>query len=366
LLKSNRKMSSWDSYPSDYRSKEVHAALQALRAGESVSFVGLSGSGKSNLLGYLAARSPAPDCRLLLVDCNRLAEFTTSALFQLVRQGLGEALAPSAEALRLGEPAALDLAVGRQLQQLSALCLLFDRFDALAAPGAAAVYGNLRALRDAHKYALTYMIATRRPIPPHSELAELFYANTFWLGALSESDSRWNVARFADRRGLAWDESVTARIIDLSRGYPSLLRAVCEAYASGAPLEIAALADHPAVQRRLEEFWSDHPTDEELRLSGLSDHPLLNWGHSPSEVELNRLTAKEHLLWQVLQAHSGQVCDKDDLIRAVWPEDRIFERGVRDDSLAQLVRRLREKIEPDPSSPTHIHTVAGRGYRFTG
>ncbi|HLE30620.1 MAG TPA: helix-turn-helix domain-containing protein [Anaerolineales bacterium] len=39
-------------------------------------------------------------------------------------------------------------------------------------------------------------------------------------------------------------------------------------------------------------------------------------------------------------------------------------RGVRDDSLAQLVRRLREKIEPDPANPRHIHTVPGRGYRF--
>jgi DNA-binding winged helix-turn-helix (wHTH) protein len=49
----------------------------------------------------------------------------------------------------------------------------------------------------------------------------------------------------------------------------------------------------------------------------------------------------------------------------VWPEDRVFERGVRDDSLAQLVRRLREKIEPDPSAPRFILTVPGRGYRFS-
>jgi DNA-binding winged helix-turn-helix (wHTH) protein len=60
------------------------------------------------------------------------------------------------------------------------------------------------------------------------------------------------------------------------------------------------------------------------------------------------------------------VCDKDDLIRAVWPEDRIFERGVRDDSLAQLVRRLREKVETNPSAPRRIQTVAGRGYRLVG
>jgi two-component system KDP operon response regulator KdpE len=58
------------------------------------------------------------------------------------------------------------------------------------------------------------------------------------------------------------------------------------------------------------------------------------------------------------------VCEKDDLIQAVWPEDKIFEQGIRDDSLAQLVRRLRKKIEPDPASPRRIHTIPGRGYRF--
>jgi hypothetical protein len=357
-------MSSWDTYPSDYRSKEVQAAVQALRAGECVSFAGLSGSGKSNLLGFLAQRQPVEGCRMFLVDCNRLSEFTTPALFRLARQALGETVAPPDEAARLGEPAALEKAVERQLQETPALALLFDRFDALGAQVDRAIFGNLRALRDAHKYQLTYITATRRPMDPHSELAELFYANTLWLGALSESDARWNVARYAARKGLEWDQTATARILALARGYPSLLRAVCEAYAAGAALEAASLAGHPAVARRVEEFWSDHPTDEELRLCGLNDHPLLSLGRSPAQLDLSQLTAKEHLLWQYLQAHPGQVCDKDDLIRAVWPEDRIFERGVRDDSLAQLVRRLREKVEPDPSAPRHIQTIAGRGYRW--
>ncbi len=57
------------------------------------------------------------------------------------------------------------------------------------------------------------------------------------------------------------------------------------------------------------------------------------------------------------------MCEKDDLIRAVWPDEQVL-AGLRDDSLAQLVRRLREKIEADPSHPAHILTVPGRGYRY--
>ena len=70
------------------------------------------------------------------------------------------------------------------------------------------------------------------------------------------------------------------------------------------------------------------------------------------------------LLLEYLQHHPDEVCSKDDLVRAVWPEDLIYERGIRDDSLAQLVRRLRVKIEPDSSAPRFIQTVPGRGYRY--
>ncbi|MEZ4709232.1 MAG: helix-turn-helix domain-containing protein [Caldilineaceae bacterium] len=57
------------------------------------------------------------------------------------------------------------------------------------------------------------------------------------------------------------------------------------------------------------------------------------------------------------------VCSKDVLMNAIWPEDAMLQ-GVRDDRLAQLVKRLREKIEIDASNPAHVLTVRGRGYRF--
>ena len=59
------------------------------------------------------------------------------------------------------------------------------------------------------------------------------------------------------------------------------------------------------------------------------------------------------------------MCSKDELIAAVWPEE-IYVEGTRDDSLAQLVRRLRLKVEPDPAHPRRIKTVPGRGYLWVG
>ena len=71
-----------------------------------------------------------------------------------------------------------------------------------------------------------------------------------------------------------------------------------------------------------------------------------------------RLTPMEYRLLHALLAAHDQVVSTDDLIDQVW--------GYRDtgDSamLRQLIRRLRQKIEPDPGNPTFIETVAGIGY----
>jgi energy-coupling factor transporter ATP-binding protein EcfA2 len=364
-------VSIWDTYPADYRAREIQAITKAVQGGECVSLVGLSGSGKSNLLGFMAfrlgreGRLPNIPClhpAFVLVDCNRLGTPTAENFYRLILTALGE---PANEAIL----AVLEKAVEKVLAELPGLCLLLDRFDALYKPGEAApdfqtIAENMRALRDAHKYELTYVTASRRPIDAQSELAELFYAHTLWLGPLNESDARWSIARYASRQSQVWDELTILRILQLSGGYPALLRAVCEAYTAGCPLENDQLVGHPAIQQRVDEFWADKPNPAELSSSGLSGHPLLFSDRLLAGFDPSELTAKEALLWGYFQAHPHQVCEKDDLIRAVWPEDRIFERGIRDDSLAQLVRRLREKTEQQPSSPRHIHTIPGRGYRF--
>jgi len=350
-------MSTWDSYPADYRTKEVHSILAAVRAGECLAIVGLSGAGKSNLLGFLVNRAN-PEGDLVLVDCNRLVEGTPAGFFRLVRSSLGDSqMAPD-------ELAALERTVEQRLQAAPhRLCLLFDRFDALSPSLLLPLSNSLRSLRDTHKYQLTYGIATRRPLDPQSELAELFFAHTLWLGPLSPGDARWSADQYAQRQGIAWDEKVLQKLVELSWGYPSLLRAACEAVADGAPLEVPALLSHSAVQQRMNEFWADLPSPEDLKRSGLEGHPML-LQKRPASFDLSDLTAKEALLMKYFLAHPNQLCEKDDLIRAVWPEDRIYEGGIRDDSLAQLVRRLRRKIEVNPANPVFIENAPGRGYLF--
>lgn len=362
-----------DAYPAGYRSLEVGRIEAAVRAGECVGVVGLSGAGKSNLLQFLAQRArSASDPVYVLVDGNRLSDATPAGLLGLMRRALVRAWPHDREAAPSDDPLeALDEAVTGRLSAAGSanLCFLLDlsqlvdRGGGLLGAAGAGFLNNLRALRDGHKFRLSYVAATRRPLPAQSELAELFSGNTVWLGPLSAADAAWTVERYAARRGLAWNAATVAALSGRSGRYPSLLRAMCEAHAAGTALETEALGEHAAVQARLREFWADAPTEAELRAAGLDRIAALMAGRAPA-FDTSRLTAKEHRLLACLQARAGEVCTKDELIRAVWPEDRVQTDGVRDDSLAQLVRRLREKIEPDPSRPRYVLTVPGRGYRY--
>jgi DNA-binding response OmpR family regulator len=69
------------------------------------------------------------------------------------------------------------------------------------------------------------------------------------------------------------------------------------------------------------------------------------------------LTALESRLLDYMMLNAGQILTIQDLIDHIWGPG-----GGDRDMLRQLVRRLRGKIEPDPSQPVYIETVAGLGY----
>ena len=71
------------------------------------------------------------------------------------------------------------------------------------------------------------------------------------------------------------------------------------------------------------------------------------------------LTVREFDLLVFLMLHPRRVFRREDLLEHVWG----YTFG--DTSTVTVhVRRLREKVEADPSTPVHIQTVWGVGYRF--
>jgi DNA-binding response OmpR family regulator len=71
------------------------------------------------------------------------------------------------------------------------------------------------------------------------------------------------------------------------------------------------------------------------------------------------LTSLESRLLEYLMLNAGHVLTTNDLISDVWGAG-----GGNSEMLRQLVRRLRAKIENDPTNPYYIQNLPGLGYAF--
>jgi DNA-binding response OmpR family regulator len=77
------------------------------------------------------------------------------------------------------------------------------------------------------------------------------------------------------------------------------------------------------------------------------------------DVEVD-LTGKEFDLLLLLARHPKQVFTRAQLLERVWGISEYIDPGT----VTVHMRRLREKIEQDPSNPMHIQTIWGVGYKF--
>lgn len=85
-----------------------------------------------------------------------------------------------------------------------------------------------------------------------------------------------------------------------------------------------------------------------------------------SRAEVNKngtaisLTAKEHILLETLARNEGKIVTIDALCEALWGDNPF---GY-ENSLNAHVRRIREKIEVNPSKPVSLITIKGLGYKL--
>lgn len=88
-------------------------------------------------------------------------------------------------------------------------------------------------------------------------------------------------------------------------------------------------------------------------------------GFCPQEMSVLKkgkeiiLSKKELQLLKYLMVNGGQIIKREQLLNELWDLDGDF---VDSNTVAVNIRRLREKIEEDPSTPKYIKTVRGIGY----
>ena len=113
-----------------------------------------------------------------------------------------------------------------------------------------------------------------------------------------------------------------------------------------------------AVLRRAAEQASVPQAGEALRMPGFYLNPKTRAVESlGKKVDL---TAKEFDLLYFLASHPGQVFTREQLMNDVWDYTYAGDAST----VTVHIRRLREKLEPEPARPRFLKTVWGVGYKF--
>jgi len=259
------------------------------------------------------------------------------------------------------------------------------------------------------------------------EFVELFEPFTRFLGPLVESDVAAVVDSVAEQEGYTFDEQDLKFLHHHADGHVGLLLAVCRALGevTGEPVrdagqdwlihrQVRELLDRDLnVQGECRKLWDDLTEEQqdammavvgseedvdERALESLQNKGLLRTGEellfSPvfeGFVRRQRLTRRrryegvrvdvesgtvwvdarqaptltdlEYRLLLLLYGRLNKICDKYQIVEAVWGEEYIDQ--VDDARIDKLLSRLRAKIEPDPRNPRYIITIRGRGYKLT-
>ncbi len=113
-----------------------------------------------------------------------------------------------------------------------------------------------------------------------------------------------------------------------------------------------------AVLRRADKSSAGSEGERPLSYGDLTIDPVTRLAaRSGQEVSL---TAKEFDMLYYLARHPRQVFTRDQLLERIWGGAEYIDPGT----VTVHVRRLREKIEADPSNPVRLLTVWGVGYKF--
>ena len=436
-----------------FRQLETEKLFKWMQAGESATIIGMSGVGKSNLFNHI--RDPYTQAHYLgelevntiIVRANfhYIPDFSDRSIYSLILEQL-ELLGSDAARLALSQDEVEQISHYHELlldakedvlkvqryfklalrvllaQPGRRLVFLFDQFDDVYQEAEPRLFANLRGLREAYKYRISYLVFTRDNLSnliemdqAREEFYELLASNMMGLKPYAKSDAMSVLERVAGRNQLPLTNGLRNRLYEMVGGHAGLLRAALLGatqykLVNDLHLENAAnqLLEVPGVAIECEKLWRslnlheqrtlmaktqafaselDEAVLRQLKVKGLMaddetavifsplfasfvatqepywERPL--FFDTPSRQvwvmgnPAPRLTQLEYRLFQQLYAQAGEVVEKDDLITAGWPK---AQGGVSDEALIAAIARLRKKIEPDSKNHRFLQNVHNQGY----
>jgi len=321
-----------DRYTLNYRAAEVQQVLEWVKSGQSGCLIGLRGAGKSNFLRFLLHQAvrqhylgpDTADFSFVHVDLLALSEPAEWAVYELILNHLLNHLQRSGPAEHAQELGTLQLEVIQTRDILIAqrafergveliyhrpaqrLVFLFDEFGTIFGRLGPALFRHLRAVRDAHKDQLCYIVVVANDLADlRNDLAEVehFYRlvsrNVCGLGPYNEADTRQMIRFLAVQHAISLNEEAETVLTNLSGGHAGLLKDILsllrnvlpennEAVKPARVLEklTPSLLEAQVVQDECRKVWASLSQNEQAAL------PVLLAGQPVDPPTLQRLKRK--------------------------------------------------------------------------
>ncbi len=295
----------------DFRQIETEALFKWMQAGESASIIGISGVGKSNLFNHI--RDPHTQASFLgalngstiIVRANfhYLPNFSDRSIYSLILEQL-ELLEGDLERLGLTHEDIEQISRYHELlldakedilkvqryfklalrvllaQSNRRLVFLFDQFDDVYQEAEPRFFANLRGLREAYKYRISYLVFTRDLLPnliemdqAREEFYELLASNVMGLKPYVKSDAMSVLKRISGRNQLELTDALRDRLYELASGHAGLLRAALLGAAQHQLIgqlpqanAAALLLPIPGVEMECEKLWRSLSVHEQRTL----------------------------------------------------------------------------------------------------
>ena len=303
------------------------------------------------------------------------------------------------------------------LEKQLTVVFLFERFETYIPQVTEQFFINLRSIRSRAKYKFAIIFSLTRPLEDvlEPELLADFYEyvaeNYVFLPLKDEAGLTHRIAHLEKLSGKKLPKKIIDEILALTAGHGKLTRLAMEAYLAQEKIKNVSaqwLLSLRTIQGALKEIWNFLTPDEQqdmLHICRDGHCPLPNpflqkihllekdritiplfqqfiknlstaslkqpfvFDNATNTVQQggriisDQLTISEFRLLRLLLEKQGNVISREEIIQAVWSDSKTQE-GVSEQALDQLIFRLRKKIEDDPTHPTRIQTMKGRGLKF--
>jgi hypothetical protein len=301
------------------------------------------------------------------------------------------------------------------------IILLFDHFDQYQIHLPRSFFQMLKSAKYLAKFKFSAVFATRRDLVELidedvvKDYWEFFVDNSIYLKIYDKEAAEYlfiQIEKLFEKR-LSVDQRL--KITNLTGGHAKLTKIISElVLGQNIELQEESILQNAQVRAALFELWLSLTSVEQHQLhnlatnsekSGSIDDYLIKSDLLSSNVESNNLTftipifkefirfqapssdlkityntqtreilkgkniiselltAQEFRLVRFLLQNQGRIIERDELISAVWLDNKISE-AISDEAIDQMVFRLRKKIEDEPAKPKYLKTVKGRGLKF--